>query len=217
MSAGDVAAIVLLVMLAILVWPSSQRELRLEREDTGGTGVVHEQPHALGISQLIASMIARVRAGSTLVAACAEESPRPFAVPRLSLSRVIELVEFHRSDADRGNHTRDVASGLLAASSLSDELGCPVSPCLQAVLDSYGRVLKAEDMRAQAFAVPQATMRLLGALPIITVMLGYVVGAHPLKFLFGSSNGLLCFGLGLLCYALGLLWSGTLLREMSRR
>lgn len=212
-------ALAVLVSVAILVWPrvhSSSRLLAVRAHDVASDSA-HDSPHALGIAQLITALISRVRAGASLVAACAQESSTVLATPRLTLPRLTALVTAHRSEADHGHHERDVALGLLSAARLSDELGCPVSPCLQAVLDAYSRVLAAEELRSQAFAVPKATMGLLSGLPFITVALGYVMGAHPLRFLFGSSNGLFCLGLGLLCYAVGLIWVGALMREMSRR
>ncbi|MCC2732351.1 hypothetical protein LK486_17800, partial [Fusicatenibacter saccharivorans] len=80
-------------------------------------------------------------------------------------------------DESRAQSVR-AAMGAAAAATVSEELGCRAVPCLEAVLDVYSHMRLMQNMRAQAFAVPQATVGLLSALPAIAVVLGELMGAH---------------------------------------
>lgn len=72
---------------------------------------------------------------------------------------------------------------------MSHRLGCPAVRCFDAVCESYARLRLREDLKRNAFAVPQSTVRMLMGLPAVTVALGELLGAHPLGVLFGSVQG----------------------------
>ena len=114
---------------------------------------------------------------------------------------------------EQGEQMRRLSAELYAACQLSMALGCETSRCLAAVLASLKRQRLLNDLRRNAFAMPQATVKLLMALPLLTVLLGEGMGARPLAFLCGDARGLLCLGFALGCYAIGLLWIRVLLRE----
>ena len=63
---------------------------------------------------------------------------------------------------------------------------------------------------AAELAGPRATARVLMLLPVIGVILGVVMGAQPLAWLFGTGPGLLCliFGIGLTL--LGFWWTSRI-------
>ena len=69
------------------------------------------------------------------------------------------------------------------------------------------------DSRRGAFAVPRATAALLGALPLVTIGLGELLGARPVQVLFGSAQGNACLAVGGAGYALGLLWMSSMMRN----
>lgn len=69
------------------------------------------------------------------------------------------------------------------------------------------------DSRRSAFAVPRATAALLGALPLVTIGLGELLGARPVQVLFGSAQGNACLAVGGAGYALGLLWMSSMMRN----
>lgn len=60
---------------------------------------------------------------------------------------------------------------------------------------------------AAELAGPQATARLLAALPVLGVLLGIGLGGDPVGFLVGSPVGLSCLAGGVLLEALGLVWT----------
>jgi len=230
----------MLTMVAVLIWPSRQsgvvdrlrdvRSLsgRLNRGAGGGFvsrngwdsnvggGAGRRTTAALprnGIAQVLASAIARMAGGGTLVEAFEEQFGGRFAVRRLTPQRLTDLFERRRlPDESRAQSVR-AAMGAAAAATVSEELGCRAVPCLEAVLDVYSHMRLMQNMRAQAFAVPQATVGLLSALPAIAVVLGELMGAHPLLFLFGSQRGLVCLVSGGCCYVVGLVWMRALMRD----
>ena len=97
------------------------------------------------------------------------------------------------------------------ASAVSLELGCPAARCLEAVRAGYLRARLQDDLRANAFAMPKSTARMLLALPAVVVFLGELLGADPLGMLFGSAQGRAMLCLGTICYVGGLLWMQRLL------
>ena len=112
---------------------------------------------------------------------------------------------------ERASHCTQVACGVAVASAVSLELGCPAARCIEAVRAGYLRARLQDDLRANAFAMPKSTARMLLALPAVVVFLGELLGEDPLGMLFGSAQGLAMLCLGTICYVGGLLWMHCLL------
>lgn len=191
----------------------------------------------VGLAQTLAMAIARLRGGGTVAQAFADAGMgsatgssvrRAYegrceavsALPVPSLGRAAEWRRLRRlleqaslPDEPQWQVSR-VASGVQAVLELSDELGCPAASCLDAVLASYRHMRLMRHLTDQALAVPKATVGLLSALPAITVALGELMGAEPLRFLLGSRQGTVCLVLGACCYAAGLAWIHALLRDL---
>ena len=79
--------------------------------------------------------------------------------------------------------------------------------------ESLKRQRLLDDLRTNAFAMPKATVKLLMALPQLTVLLGEGMGAHSLAFLVSGVKGLACLGFALCCYTFGLIWIRALMRQ----
>ena len=161
---------------------------------------------ASGIGSAIAAIIARTASGGSAVDAFQEQLGARFATPRITAERAAEMLHRHASKDDTEHDIARTAGQLASACALSERLGCEVSRCLQSVSDSYRRECKARDLRREAFAAPKATIRLLSALPLATVLLGELMGAKPVAFLLGSPTGMVCLIGGICWYGLGLLW-----------
>jgi tight adherence protein B len=161
---------------------------------------------------VLASAIARIKGGGTLIEAFEEQSGGGFSTRRLTMERLTTLFEGRRLADESHIQAAQAAAGVGAASSLSEELGCRAAPCLEAVLAAYRQMRLVHNLKSQAFAVPKATVGLLSVLPCVTVLLGELMGAKPLAFLFGSSRGLACLALGGCCYIAGLAWIHALMR-----
>lgn len=155
-----------------------------------------------GIAQVLASAVTRLKAGGSLAQAFGlpDDGTEP------SAALVAWVLKSSKLPSESEIHVRQVSRAVAAACMLSRELGCRVVPCIEAVASAYRRTRLAEDLRARAYAMPKATIRLLRVLPLITVMFGEGMGASPLAFLFGSSRGWVCLGLASACYIAGMLW-----------
>ncbi len=188
------------------------REGSVVGEPTGNAVASAPLPHMASVA-CVAALQASVRSGATLVQAFEELGGCAFATPELTRSRIEMVLRCRCPPEEQGEQMRRLSAELYAACQLSMALGCETSRCLAAVLASLKRQRLLNDLRRNAFAMPQATVKLLMALPLLTVLLGEGMGARPLAFLCGDARGLLCLGFALGCYAIGLLWIRVLLRE----
>lgn len=182
--------------------------LRCEQHRMAGLTMARTTPpaNASGIGSVIAAIIARTASGGSALEAFQEQFGARFATPRITTERIAMILRRHASDDDTEHDITRIAGHLASACALSERLGCEVHRCLQSVSDSYRRECKARDLRKEAFAAPQATIRLMSALPLATVALGEFMGAYPITFLFSSPTGLACLVAGSVWYVLGLLW-----------
>lgn len=124
----------------------------------------------------------------------------------------------------------DVAAGLLAAESdsaipahwrrlavfweLAAQRGLALSVLMQA---AYQDIVERERFSARmraALAGARATAVILAALPALGVLLGELIGAHPVRFLLGGGSGgvLLVLGVGLI--AVGLAWADRIIERL---
>lgn len=174
---------------------------------------------AIGCVACVASLRASVRSGVTLVQAFEELGGTPFATPELTRLRITMVIRSRcprKEQFGQGGQSGQVerlSGELYAACRLSLTLGCEADRCLQAVTESLKRQRLLDDLRANAFAMPKATMKLLMALPLLTVLLGEGMGVHSLVFLVSGVKGLACLGFALCCYTFGLIWIRALMRQ----
>ncbi len=166
-----------------------------------------------GIDDVLAAMRAHLRSGGTFLDAVEQQSGHSLVAVRLTQSRLSAMLQGHRIRAETDEQIEQVAAALLAVATVSDSLGCEVVRCLDVVSDDYRRLRMVEDLKNNAFAMPEATVRLLSALPLVTVLVGELLGASPVAFLLGTDTGLLCLAVGLLFYAAGLRWLRSLLNS----
>ncbi|KFI96989.1 hypothetical protein [Bifidobacterium stellenboschense] len=185
------------------------------RGDRQGHGApvapVARLPPRIGIDATIAAVIARVKGGGDAAEAFEEQGGVRFATPRVTAARAATVLRMRATTDESEADVATAARHLAAACRLSERTGCALSHCLEAVADDQRRARRAAELKRQTFAMPKATIRLLSALPAVTVALGELLGARPVAFLFGSPQGLLCLGLGGLWYMAGLAWTHRLL------
>lgn len=170
-----------------------------------------------GMAALLASVCARLRGGGTVTEALERYAERPFATRTATLRRWHGVLERVRTRDETVAQVRVVAFEAYAACRLSELSGCETVRCLEVVAADYRRLRMTEDLRRNAFAMPRATVRLLSALPFVTLGMGMLLGADPVAFLFGSAGGVTCLLLGSCCYLLGLAWLRILLADSGVR
>ena len=110
----------------------------------------------IGAAACVAALRASVRSGATLVQAFEELQGAPFAVPELTRFRIDMAVRSRCSLQKQHKHVDQFGAELHAACTLSLQLGCEMSRCLEAVAASLKRRRLLDDLRANAFAMPQA-------------------------------------------------------------
>lgn len=167
---------------------------------------------SIGGVACVSALQASVKSGATLVGAFEELGGEPFATAELTPFRIRLVVRARSLPQERRDQADLLSRELYAACRLSIDLGCETSHCLDVVASSLKRRRLMDDLRANVFAMPQATVKLLLALPLVTLLLGEGIGARPFAFLFGNAKGLLCLGFAACCYALGLLWVRALMK-----
>jgi tight adherence protein B len=134
-----------------------------------------------------------------------------------------------RAVAARARLGADVAAGLrgVAGSSampsqwerlavcwqLAVEHGLAMSALMHAAQRDIAERQRFSDQVRAAMAGARATATILASLPVLSVMMGQLIGARPMAFLFGGALGgwLLVVGLTLVC--LGLLWADRITEQ----
>ena len=201
--------VALMVVLAWMLWtyaprgrallPVSSRVPRAGRKTGAGDAV--RNGRVMGLSGVIAHMSSSVRAGSG------------FAGAPLTASRLKRLLMRQRMPGESAAQAEHVAFELAVACAMCERSGCSLADCLDVVGENHRISRLLHDSRRSAFAVPRATAALLGALPLVTIGLGELLGARPVQVLFGSAQGNACLAVGGAGYALGLLWMSSMMRN----
>ncbi|BDR53780.1 pilus assembly protein [Bombiscardovia nodaiensis] len=171
----------------------------------------------IGIAAVISSASAYLRNGGSLLGAFQEQAGHSFATRRMTYERLVSILQSRKLGSESPEQVRTVAYGLEVACELSALLGCQASRCLDAVGAAHRRMAKLDQAKAAAFATPKATVKLLSALPVLTLAFGSLMGAHPLAFLLEPGAGTICLALGGAAYVVGLLWMRALLKDLDEK
>lgn len=107
----------------------------------------------------------------------------------------------------------DPLAALRAAWHLADRAGAAAAPLLDTVARAGRAGQDASRARDAALAAPIATARILGALPVLGLLLGHAIGADPLQVLTGTGPGRVSLGVGMVCAVVGWRWTRALVRR----
>lgn len=102
------------------------------------------------------------------------------------------------------------AAAMSAASQLAVRLGAPLALVLQSVDSALRLDAQMQSDREAALAGPQTTARVLLALPFLGLLLGWVLGANPIRTMVSGGVGTLSFILGGVCLGVGRWWISKL-------
>ncbi|MFW0793627.1 type II secretion system F family protein [Gordonia sp. CPCC 205515] len=160
-------------------------------------------------------MIAELSVGAPPVRACAAaateinqaggETPA-VAVYFAAMAARAELGGRIRVDDDGSPEQSRVA----AAWQIAERHGLPLVDLLESVrTDLLARRQFADRTRA-ALAGPRATATVLAGLPVLGVLLGHLMGAHPIGVLLGTGWGGVLLVVGTSLAAVGLVWSESI-------
>lgn len=166
------------------------------------------------LSQVLIRLVSAVTAGGNLRSELEQMAGRPFVRSHLTVSDVEEAVSsWCQAAQPRTVHV--VSCNIVASARLSEALGCAVSVPLRTVERVYRHAQHVEELRATAFSMPKSTVKLLAALPAVTLAGGGLLGADPLAFLLATSVGRVCLAVGAVFWASGLLWMRILLNSFT--
>lgn len=171
----------------------------------------------IGIRAILAHIMSTLRNGGTTLQAFQDLTGYTYPTALLSLERVHHVCAVRKLPDESTSVTEQVAVEAYMAYALSEQIGCETSRCLQVVIDAYKRAQLLHDLREQALTTPQATARLLAALPLLTLVLGEAMGAHPLRFLCMTTLGRICLVAALFWYIAGLVWIRRLLAAVQEQ
>lgn len=198
------------VMIGVVTWMACAAGADRAERLSGLSPSPARPSSRIGIVAVLSSITAFVRNGGTVVESFEELAGRSYPSPTITVDRAMEVFDAKRGDDETSDRAWRVAVDVTMACRVSELLGCETARCLSAVSAAYRRECLMEAARSQALAMPESTMKLLAALPVVTVVLGEIMGASPLAFLFGSAYGWACLLGGLTCYGIGLLWIDAL-------
>ncbi|MET1019348.1 MAG: type II secretion system F family protein, partial [Microterricola sp.] len=102
---------------------------------------------------------------------------------------------------------------LAAAWAVAGEAGAPLAATLRGLAATFRDQAQLERELAVALAGPRATARMVGAMPLIGVLFGALLGFDTIGTLFGTAPGLLCLALGGALMLAGAGWSRALVRR----
>jgi len=152
------------------------------------------------------ALVTEVRAGADpRTALVASSRSVPGVVPRAVAAALGagDVVAALKADGEQAPLVRAVAACWEVASGTGAGLAASLATLADAGRESE-RLHR--ELRA-GLAEPRATAMVLAALPVVGLGLGSLLGAEPLRWLFGSPPGLLVLAVGVALEALGAWWA----------
>lgn len=122
-----------------------------------------------------------------------------------------------RRSRGRGRRRRDVGeetawAALAASWRVASDSGAPISAALGELAESLRELARARRDIDVALAGPAATGRVVGALPLVALGFGTLLGFDVGGVLIGTAPGLVCLGAGLGLMLVAQLWTRRLVR-----
>lgn len=177
-----------------------------------------ERSAAAGLSEALGGLVAELRAGAHPALAVdgviAEASPAVAPVLRAigAASRLGGDVGTALAGvAEKSPSLRGPVAQLGRAWTLAHRHGVPLAEVLEAVRRDLDTGIRFADQLRARMAGPRASAAVLAALPLLGVLLGEAMGAHPIRVLASPGGGfLLLTGCVLLC--VGAVWCSRITR-----
>lgn len=108
-------------------------------------------------------------------------------------------------------------AALARAWQLCQLTGAPVARAVGQVSEGMRAAAAAERLVASELASTRATGRMLAALPLLGIGLGFVGGGNPIEFLLGTAVGGACLAIAVCLVCAGLIWTTRLGQPPSGR
>lgn len=165
--------------------------------------------------QALSALASELEAGQPPLAALATAAGEPPVWPLavIAARQHGDAVAALRLDG----HRHEPIAMLAACWEVGSGSGAGLASAVARLADS-ARV--AEDVRVQLeaqLAGPRATARMLAALPLVGLALGSLLGAEPLRWIFGTPVGLTCLAAGIGLTILGMWWTNRIAAAVDAR
>ena len=98
---------------------------------------------------------------------------------------------------------------------VSEQTGAPLSAALQQVASSLSAEQSLRTIVAGELAAPRATSKVMAALPVCGIGMGYLLGGDPVAWLLDAPLGWACLVLGVTLGCAGVAWIELLARRAS--
>lgn len=187
-------ALSLPVVTAALVW----RRHRLREAATAGAEEV------FAACQLLAGLLRVGHVPTSALSLAARDAPVLAEVAAV-LQVGGEVAPVLRRLA--GRQGRAGLAELGVAWEVAERTGASLTSTLDALAERMRSARKVRDVVAAELSAPRATGRLLAALPVAGLLLGYGFGGDPVGFLIGSPPGQLSLVLGVALGCAGVFWT----------
>ncbi len=199
---GSVLAVAGLIVLAVTGW--------LVRQRARTRTALRAQVEVARACQLLAS---HVRVGQVAVSALAVTAQD---CPVLREARQVhevggDVTAVWRRQASRPGHGG--LAELARAWQVSVQTGAPLSATLDQVATSLSAEESLRAVVAGELASPRASSKVMAALPVCGIAMGYLLGGDPVGWLSSSPPGWACLLAGLLLAAAGVVWIEMLARR----
>jgi tight adherence protein B len=194
------------VAIAVVLLPLTTWRLLRSASVRRRRGLRDRALHA-ALVQVGAELAAGTRPDQAMVAGA--EVAGPFAAAFRDLARAIDRAEDLRCalpDTGAGAELRPVAAAL----DVAVRSGAPVAEVLDRVRHDTADRMTTTRALASAVAGARASAALLGALPVVGVAMGTVLGAAPIALLFGTPIGHALLAAGATFTSVGVLWTDQL-------
>ena len=99
---------------------------------------------------------------------------------------------------------------------LAATTGAPLAPAAKSVAEGTARRARLEATLDSELAAARASGRIMGLLPLVGLLMGHVVGAHPTVFLTTTWLGRACLLGSTLLACVGVLWSESLADRVAK-
>ena len=157
-----------------------------------------------GACRLLAGLIRVGHVPAAALAAAARDAP-VLAEPAAVMAIGGDVCGTLRRQGERLGLTGLVE--LAAAWEVAERTGASLTATLDALTDRLTATRKVDEVVAAELSAPRATGRLLAALPVAGLGLGYAFGGDPLLFLTGSPLGQLSLVAGVALGCAGVFWT----------
>ena len=220
MGAGAAAAVLLVggwgAVLGAVLGSAAWGALERRRERTAARRVDE------AVAGLLASLTAALRSGQPPAAALAgclpTDAPEPFAGDLRSIAAACAaggpVDDLLRAAARRPG--AEPLGWLAAVWAAAADSGAPMGEATGRLAHAARAARARRGEAAAELAGPIASARMLAALPLLGLVLGVGLGAHPIAFLTAPGWGRAVLAAGVVLDAAGLWWVGSLARAAQR-